>query len=321
MVAAALMITGCAGGETGYKQPSQGAPYEIVVVAGHAEWDGAVGDTLRAMFQKRFPMINREEPRFDVLRVLPEGFKRLITRHRNIMILNVDKQYAEPSLELLRDVYAKGQIVLVAKASDDAALLGLIDAERDDIILLLEHAERERDVANANGFTPKEIATLIKDKFGIEMGTGSGFTVRSESDNFLWISYEMPTASQGIIIYDYPFSGLKDFDMENLLRRRDEFVSRIPGENPGSHMITNPEMTELVYKKIDGRQWSEMHGFWDVKGDFMGGPYVNYSTLDAPNQRVVAIDFYVYSPNPQLKQRNYKRQLEHYLYTVRFPQQ
>ncbi len=197
-------------------------------------------------------------------------------------------------------------------------MLELINTERENIMLLLEHAERERDVANANGFTPKGIAALIKEKFGFEMGVGSGFTVRSQSDNFLWLSYEMPTASQGVIIYDYPFSGLKDFDRENLLLRRDEFVSRIPGENPGSHMITNHEYIDLVYKKIDDRRWSEMHGFWDVKGDFMGGPFVNYSTLDAANQRVVAIDFYIYAPNPRAKQRNYKKQLEHYLYTVRF---
>ncbi len=184
-------------------------------------------------------------------------------------------------------------------------------------MLVLETAEKDRDVADAMGHTPRAVSTLITEKFGFEISTGPGYKVRAESEDFLWLSYEMPTASQGIIIYTYPFSGVRDFEKENLLRRRDEFVSRIPGENPGSHMSTNPELIEGIYKKINNRQWAEISGMWDVEGDFMGGPYRNYSTLDAANQRIVAIDFYVYSPDPRLSQRNYIRQLEHLLYTVR----
>lgn len=318
-VATVSVLAGCGGkGSAAYKT-SQGAPYELVVVADHPEWDGPVGDTLRAMFHEQFPMINRQETRFDVLRVLPGSFKNLIARHRNILIVDVDSKYAESSLELFNDVYATPQVVIRAYAPDEASMSQLIDTRRDDIMLLLEYAERERDVLQARGHTPEAVKKAIKDKFGFDMGTGSGFTVRSEDENFLWLSYEMPTSSQGIVIYAYPFSGLKDFQTENLLRRRNEFVARIPGEIQGSYMISNPDIAEVVYKKIDERQWAEMRGFWDVEGDFMGGPYVNYSTLDAPNQRVVAIDFYVYSPNPQLSQRNYIKQLEHYLYTVEFP--
>lgn len=320
ITAAALAMAGCR--ERGeYKMQVQGAPYELVVVADHPTWDGAVGDTLRSMFHEQFPMVNRQETRFDLLRVLPEGFKKLVVRHRNILILNVDKQFAEPSVGLYNDLYAAPQTVITANAPDAASMLDLIVANRDDVMLLFEDAERRRDVAQASKHTPEPVKKLINEKFGFDMGTGSGFAVRSEAENFLWLSYEMPASSQGIIIYTYPFSGLKDFDRANLLKRRDEFAAFVPGENPGSHMTTNPDYTELVYKKIDGRQWAEMHGFWDVKGDFMGGPFVNYSTLDAANQRVVAIDFYVYSPDPRLSQRNYKKQLEHYLYTVKFPGQ
>ncbi len=86
-------------------------------------------------------------------------------------------------------------------------------------------------------------------------------------------------------------------------------------------MTTSPAIVPIHRTfRLHGRLWVELRGFWDVEGDFMGGPYTNYSTFDAANQRVVTIDFYVYSPDTRLSQRNYIRQLEHYLYTVKFLQ-
>ncbi len=314
-----LSLAGC-GRDSVFQYTAQGAPYEIVVVADHDVWNGPVGDSIRAMFYKRYPMINGEETSFDVLRVLPSGFKKLVMRHRNVMIATIDPdQPGRSALSVSTDIYAKPQIVLSATAPDAASLAELISSNRDDIMLALENAEKDRDVT-AQEHTPPQIASLIKEKFGFEMSTGPGYTVRSESDNFLWLSYEMPTSSQGIVIYTYPFSYTGDFDRDNLMARRDDFVSRIPGENPGSHMTSNPEFTSLTYKKIDGRQWAEMHGFWDVAGDFMGGPYTNYSTFDAANRRIIAIDFYVYCPDRRLSQRNYIKQLEHFLYTVNIPE-
>jgi hypothetical protein len=317
LAALTLVATSC-GGESTFKPTAQGAPYEIVVVADHDVWSGAAGDSLRAMFHRQVPNINRQETTFDVLRVLPGDFKKLISRHRNVMQVSIDPTSA-PNLAILEDVYATPQTVLSAVASTPANMALLIGSFSDDILLALETAEKDRDVVAATGHTPEAIATRIKEKFGFEISTGPGYTIRADSEDFLWLSYEMPTSSQGVVIYTYPFSGVKDFGRENLFARRDEFVARIPADNPGSHMITVAEINELTYKKIDSRQWAEMSGLWDVEGDFMGGPYRNYSTLDAANQRVIAVDFYVYSPDPRLSQRNYIRQLEHLIYTVNIP--
>jgi hypothetical protein len=316
-VTAAAFLAGCK--ESLYSVDSQGAPYEIIVVADHKIWDGPAGDTLRSIFYEQFPMVSRQETTFDVLRVLPGGFKKLVTRHRNIMITDIGAQFSEPSLTFAENVYASPQIVLTATAPDNASLAAFLDEQREDLLMLLEHAEQRRDVAAAETHTPPAIKELIKSKFGFDMSMGPGYTVRDEKEDFLWLSYEMPVSSQGIIIYTYPFSGVADFERDNLLKRRNEFAAKIPGQNKGSYMTSNPDYTELVFRTIDGRQWSELHGFWDVEGDFMGGPFTNYATLDAARQRVVAIDFYVYSPDPQLSQRNYIKQLEHFLYTVALP--
>ncbi len=103
LAAALALLAGCTGSGI-YKYDAQGAPYEIVVVADHNVWDGPAGDTLRATFYRQFPMVNRQETTFDVLRVLPSGFKKLVTRHRNVLIALVDETLTAPALTVSRDM-------------------------------------------------------------------------------------------------------------------------------------------------------------------------------------------------------------------------
>ncbi|MDE5851734.1 MAG: DUF4837 family protein, partial [Alistipes sp.] len=58
-------------------------------------------------------------------------------------------------------------------------------------------------------------------------------------------------------------------------------------------------------------------GFWDVAGDYMGGPFVSFTTVDTATNRVFTLDAYVYSP--KLHKRNFVRGVEHLLYQVDFP--
>lgn len=54
---------------------SQGSPYELIVIAENDEWQGELGDTLRAVLQSPVPVLNQTEPLFDLLRTLPSGFR------------------------------------------------------------------------------------------------------------------------------------------------------------------------------------------------------------------------------------------------------
>ena len=70
---------------------------------------------------------------------------------------------------------------------------------------------------------------------------------------------------------------------------------------------------------LEGRHWCELHGLWDGEGDFMGGPFVSYTTVDTKTNRVFTLDGYGYSP--KLHKRNFVRGVEHLLYTVSFPEE
>ena len=41
----------------------------------------------------------------------------------------------------------------------------------------------------------------------------------------------------------------------------------------------------------------ETRGTWEVKGDFMGGPFLNYIVKDTINKRILFIDGFIFSPS------------------------
>jgi hypothetical protein len=134
-------------------------------------------------------------------------------------------------------------------------------------------------------------------------------------------SFEYPAATQGIAVYSYPYTGEENFKEESLIAQRDNFVKNIPGPSGKSYMTTVKDYypPTVTYKRINGRLWAEMRGFWNLEGgDFMGGPMLSWSTLDAENNKVVTIDCYVFSPKHG--QRDLVRGLEHLIYSVKFPE-
>lgn len=316
-VAACLVLTACAG-DGKMASNAGGRPYEIVVSIGQEQWDGPVGDTLRSVLFEPVPMLNQREPKFDIARVAPASLKDVVLRHRNIMIIRINPGSGEPTSEARYNMYARPQLMLTLTAPTDSAMVAYLDENRAEILYLFETTERDRAVANNREYGEKGIDREIFKKFGFEMNIPRGFAIRSQGDDFMWIGNDNRTVIQGIAIYSYPYSGSDDFRPENLIKRRDEFMGRIPGPSEGSYMITGDYLEpEVTYPKINGRQWAEMHGLWQVANDFMGGPFVSFATLDRAGGRVVAIDCFVHSPKEH--KRNPLHQLEHTVYSVEFP--
>lgn len=299
---------------------AQGAPYELIVVCPQQEWTGEVGDTLRAVFTAPIPYLNQTEPLFDVLRVTERGFTGMVADHRNILKIVEDPSLAATNIAVQYDVTAEPQIVLTLQGPDDKALTDYLSEHRESLVQVLEKAERDRAVKFAEAFSEQRVAKAIKSTFGVDMTVPKGYVLAADEKDFLWARYEYPTASQGFFIYSYPYRGKESLSPGALLAARNEFAARIPGPSDGSYMTTS-EAFEPDYRmfRLEGRLWCELRGFWDVHGDFMGGPFVSYTTVDTATGRVLTIDCYVYSPKNH--KRNYVRGVEHLLYLLKFPEQ
>lgn len=299
---------------------AQGKPYELIVVCPQQEWTGEVGDTLRTILTASVPYLNQTEPLFDVLRVTERGFTNLIVDHRNILKVLVDPSLGQASAAVQYNVTSEPQIVITLQGPDDRSLVNYLSEHRADLVHVLEQAERDRAVKSARDFNNPGIEAAIRKTFGVEMSVPKGYTLAADTPDFLWARNEYPTASQGFFLYSYPYEGPQSLSNEALLAARNKFAARIPGPSDGSYMTTS-EVFPPEYRmfRMEGRVWCELRGFWDVAGDFMGGPFVSYTTVDTSTNRVFTLDCYVYSP--KLHKRNFVRGVEHLLYTIRFPEQ
>lgn len=301
------------------KATSQGSPYEVVVICNQPEWNSQLGDTLRLVLSGYIPYLNQEEPTFDLVRVTNQSYDGLIAKHRNILEVNINPAIKEASIAVRYDITAAPQIILTLQAPTVEAATAYVSEHRESLVKGFQIAERDRAVEFAKKYNVAHINKTIQEKFGVEMKIPEGFTIRQDSENMLWISFEYPVASQGVVIYSYPAElGINSLSEENLVDARNEFVARIPGPSDGSYMTTFTEVPQIYRPiRIEGRLWVEMRGLWDVVNDFMGGPYVSYSTIDEATNSVFTIDCYVYSP--KYGKRNYLHGLEHLVYNTKFP--
>ena len=218
---------------------AQGAPYELIVVCPQQEWTGEVGDTLRAIFTAPIPYLNQTEPLFDVLRVTERGFTGMVADHRNILKVLKDPTLTESSVAVQYDVTSEPQIVMTLMGPSDKSITAFLSANRGNIVLALENAERDRAIKYAEKFNEKGIHDAILKNFGVEMNVPKGYALAANEPDFLWARYEYPTASQGFFIYSYPYEGKESLSPGALLAARNKFAARIPGPSDGSYMTTS----------------------------------------------------------------------------------
>ena len=315
---------------TSAKKSAQGSPYEVLVVCDNREWEGAVGENLRSLFSTQVKGINQSEPMFSTVRITASDFKGLLPDYRNILKVLCSPSVKECSILARYDVTASPQIELTFQGPSQKAMVEYLNQHGGELLQVLEIAERDRTINFATKHGERSVEEILRKKFDIEMAVPKGYIFRAQSDSFVWISHEYPMASQGFFIYSRPYNGKQDISTKALVKARNEFAKRIPGPSDGSYMTTVEKIPNLENDgyvpfeperkavRINGRSWIELRGLWEVENDFMGGPFVSYTTLDERTNRLITLDCYVYSP--KYGKRNHLRALEHLVYVISFPE-
>ena len=333
VVVALLSAVGCDSFRslTGAKKTAQGSPYEVLVVCDGQEWESPLGAELKAVLETPVEMLNQTEPMFDVVRITARDFKHLLPSYRNILKVFCSPEVKDTAILAQYNVVASPQIVLTFQGPSIQAMVEYLKANGASLLQVLEMAERHRTVEYAKKQGAKALEKIVKEEFDIDMAISNGYLFRAESEDFVWASNEYPVASQGFFLYSHPFKGKSSITTEALVKARNDFAKRIPGPTDGSYMTTvkripNVEddgyvdfLPQRKVVKINGREWIELRGFWEVEKDFMGGPFVSYTTLDERTGKLFTLDCYVYSP--KYGKRNFLRPLEHLVYGVQFTTQ
>lgn len=290
---------------------------EVVVVINNNLENSEAGQTLKKILTQEVIGLPQSEPTFDYVNIPENAFTNIFKSHRNIIICEIDKSEEKGQIIIKKDVWARPQIFINIKASNESLLKNLISNNESLILSSILNAENKRIVDNYTQFEDKAITSEIQKKYDISLKIPKGFTLDLAKDNFAWVSHETPQLSQGIFIYYYNYADTSQFNKTNLIQARDEFLQKyVPGPRENSYMSTEHNY-EINYHEfmVDSTYIAKLMGLWKVEGDYMGGPFVSYSTPDLKRNRVVTVEGYVYAP--RFEKRNYIRQLEGILSTMK----
>ncbi|NPA35237.1 MAG: DUF4837 family protein [Chlorobi bacterium] len=315
-----LLITffsGCKSSD-GYKPNAGGKAGELLVVINDTWKDKDAGKTLLEILQQPYMGLPQPEPMFDVSTISYEGLNDFMKTYRNLLMVKISPKVEADTVLYYKDVWAKEQALIKINAKNEKEFLKLLKRHEIRILSFFNKAERERSMKYYRKYINKEFSDKIRAKYGVFVTIPNSFTRINEKKDFIWMNAGSPAASEGIMVYSFPYVGEGTFSKEYLLNKRDSILKKnVPGPTEGSYMSTEMEFPP-IYKttRINGEKVVEMRGLWKVVGDMMGGPWILHAHLDKEHNRVIVLDAYVYSPEKNDK-RNKIRQLEAVLYSYK----
>ena len=104
----------------------------------------------------------------------------------------------------------------------------------------------------------------------------------------------------------------------NITAMRDEVgKANIHGALPNTWMITEAAYAPYLFDvTVAGKKTYLTKGTWELKNDFMAGPFVNYAIKDTKNNRYLIIEGFTY--NPSKSKRDLVFELEAIIQSVKF---
>lgn len=283
---------------------------EVLVLMNQSLWEGAVGDTLKAILQETQIGLPQDEAVFDVVHITHNDFSSMFKTHRSIIDLRVSKSVKNDNVSVKDELYAKTQSFMKIEASTNQGVIQLLHENRNKILAYFLKGEQNRKIKIFKKHLVQEIFEKLKEKYNFTLSFPSGYVINKDETDFLWVSKETPTTSQGMFIFTYDYKSQDDFSKEAVIAKRNLLLSKyVPGPKEGSYMSTE-ENFPISFRQFEfyKNYACEARGLWKVENDFMGGPFTSITFLDEANNRVICLDSYVYYPNHD--KRELLRELE-----------
>lgn len=322
-----LLLTSCTLSESGMK-PSTGAVNEMLIVTNDkTQWEGALGDSLRAFFSADQVGLSQPEPVFDLVNIADENLGGLFQNYHNIFIVDINPQAAGAVAETNQNLWADPQRVIKVTAPDLPSFYAEFNLKKETFIKLFIDVERQRTLFINKLDLDYELSNTVEKRFGIRLSLPEGFYPAKETADFMWLRYKLTKAKQdvelGIMIYTMDYHDTIVFNPRHIIQWRNAItLEHIPGPSPASFMKVERVFIPPVFDTISdfpGGYAVETRGLWEVENDFMGGPFINYTFVDKATNKVITLDGYVYNPNDVKK--NFLRQLEAVFFSAKFTSQ
>ena len=297
----AILLASCTGTDKFVLRNSLGKINKVMVVTNASDWNGDLGTEIRNSFGEIMVGLPQPEPILSVSQITPNGFNSMMKVARNILIIGEGKK---EDFYVKQNIYAQPQTVIYVYGTNDASVLKVFNKHKKEImaafissdILMTQNIFKKKKLDESKFKTLKNL--------GISFIAPENYKEVDDTGDFLWLRQHLrsgiaKTGSNNILVYSVPLEDETTIS-ENIVAVRNSIGEKyIPGTDPETmHMITEEAYTPFTSEiTLDGKKTYETRGKWEVKNDFMAGPFVNYSVVDKKNNRIVVFEGFTYAPS------------------------
>ena len=273
---------------------SSGRINTISVIMNDALWNGEVGDSLRNKFAAPVLGLPKEEPLFTLNQYADKLVEGFITDSRSLLIIKKGKT---TFFEIRKNKYATPQTVFHLSGTSTDTLLYLLEKHTPEMIQILKKGEIEALQKSHKGalLNPK----IFENKFQIELEVPSTFQYVLQKPRLIWLKKEITSGSMSLLLYHVPLGTVSHKDpIGSIIKMRDS-IGQLYIKGSGLQM---PMITEKGYApylstlQLDHCTTYESKGTWELKNDFMSGPFINYAIFDKEYNRIMVLEGFCYSP-------------------------
>ena len=280
---------------------SSGNINNISVVSSDELWDGAVGDVIRENFARPIYGLPQIEPVFSLSHIPSKVFSGFAAKSRTILKVDIAEK---EGVFNFKNTYASPQRIIQITGKSPNNIIEIINENLNSIystMFLNEIREKQRRISKNLNQTQ-----AIKNSIGLTLRFPSAYRVAKVDSNFVWIRRDIETGSVNLFISRY-----NDKNKGSIVKIRDSISKHhIPGPVENTFMSTDPIYTPSSQQiSIKGKRILETRGLWEIKGQFMAGPFLNYQFESNTKQdEYIMLDGFVYSPGSS--KREYVFELE-----------
>jgi len=266
---------------------SSGNINNISVVTNDELWEGAVGEVIRENFGRPIYGLPQIEPIFSLSHIPSKVFSGFATKSRTILKIDVSEN---EGVFNFKNTYASPQRIIQITANSPDKIIEIINENLNSIYSTMyfnEIQEKQRRISKDLNKTE-----AIKNNTGVSLKFPSAYRVAKADTNFVWIRRDIETGSVNLFIHRQT-----NLTEQSIIEKRDS-ISKIyiPGPIENTYMSTDliytPNTQEI---NMGGKQVFETRGLWEIEGQFMAGPFLNFH-IKLGDDDLIMLDGFVYSP-------------------------
>ncbi len=293
----ACLVSSCSFKKDKFPDDSSAVINTIAVIIDDQLWNGEVGDSIRNKFASPVLGLPQEEPLFSINQYPVKFFEGFSTDSRNIIIIKKDNQN---KFEIKENEFATPQNAFHISGKTTFEILELLEKNAPEIIKKMRAIEitQNQKIIRDSLIDIKK----IQKKFNIDLLIPFKYEYVMRRKNFIWLKSEITSGNKSLLIYQIPWNSIRPITAVNdIVKIRDSIgKSYIHGSALGTQMVTEEAYSPYFSKTtLAGNIAYETKGTWQMKNDFMSGPFINYAIFDKANRRILVLEGFCYLPSKE----------------------